>query len=249
MVIFVSTIHKIIDFVLPPRCILTGDIVDRQGMIAPQAWAQLNFVASPYCSSCGVPFDFEDNHEGNKCAACLKTPPVYDQARAALVYDDASRDLILPFKHGDKTHYVRGFLPWLKQAGGDLIERSDYIVPVPLHRWRLIQRRYNQAGIMTSYLAKECQKNYLLDGLLRVRATPTQGHMRVKERKKNVKKAFAVNPKHLLAVQGKSMLLIDDVYTSGATAEECAKVLKRAGAAEVNVLTLSRVVRPKNVNG
>ena len=244
-----SAMRKIIDFVLPPRCILTGDIVDKQGMVSPQAWAELNFVTSPHCNKCGVPFDFDDGHEGNTCASCLKTPPIYDQARAALFYDEASKDLILPFKHGDKTHYVLGFLPWLKQAGDDLIEKTDYMMPVPLLRWRLIQRRYNQAGIMTSYLAKQCHKNYLLDGLLRVRATQSQGHMRVKDRQRNVKKAFAVNPKYMLSIQGKTILLIDDVYTSGATVEECAKILKKAGAAEVNVLTLARVVRPNQING
>ena len=115
MVNFMNAFNKIIDFVLPPRCIVSGDIVDGQGMLSPAAWRDLNFIAAPQCVRCGLPFDFiEESHsEGDQCAACLKSPPIYNQARSALIYDDASRDIILGFKHGDQTQSVPCFIPWL----------------------------------------------------------------------------------------------------------------------------------------
>tara|TARA_B100000508_G_scaffold51641_1_gene40095 strand:+ start:1847 stop:2602 length:756 start_codon:yes stop_codon:yes gene_type:complete len=241
---------KFVDFILPPRCIVTGDIVDKQGMLSSEAWAGLRFISQPQCDRCGIPFDFEhdvqERGEGADCAACLREPPIYNKARSALVYDEASRELILPFKHGDKTHFILGFLPWLKQTGGMILEEVDLIMPVPLHRWRLLQRRFNQAGIMASYLSKEVGKSCCLDGLQRVRSTPTQGHMRAKERKKNVKRAFAVNHKYTDMIKGKRICLIDDVYTTGATVNECAQTLLNAGAIYVDVLTLARVVKPVN---
>ncbi|MEM9469524.1 MAG: ComF family protein [Pseudomonadota bacterium] len=247
MPVLQKNITKIVDFVLPPRCLMTGEIVDKQGMITPESWAQLNFIAAPFCDSCGIPFDFDiagsETEAGQKCATCLKKAPEYDQARAALIYDDFSRNLILPFKHGDKTHFVLGFLPWLKQAGGELIDQADLIMPVPLHRLRLFQRRYNQAGIIASYLGRQIQKPYVLDGLVRTRLTPTQGYLKAKERARNVRRAFSVNPKKIENIRGKNILLIDDVLTTGATVNECAKTLKQAGAKTVNVLTVARVVR------
>lgn len=238
---------KAIDFILPPRCFVTGEIVDKQGMISPKAWSDLRFITSPQCYRCGIPFDFEyDGQElegGSSCAECLKEEPLYRKARAALVYNDASRNLILPFKHGDKTHFVLGFLPWLKQAGGELIEQADIIMPVPLHWLRLLQRRFNQAGIMARCLAESCDKECLLGGIERTRSTPTQGHMRAKEREKNVKRAFSVPLKHVDTIKGKKILLIDDVFTTGATVSECTKILLKAGAVQVDVLTLARVVK------
>lgn len=238
---------KAIDFVLPPRCIMTGDIVEEQGMVVPRAWADLNFITSPQCDRCGIPFDFEYDHEDSEgdtsCAACLQESPIFNKARAALVYDDSSRSLILPFKHGDKMHYVTGFLPWLKLAGSELIDQADIIMPVPLHRWRLLQRRFNQAGVIASFLAKASNKSYLLNGIERIRSTPTQGYMRAKERKKNVKRAFAVPSKYTMDIKDKNILLIDDVFTTGATINECTKVLLKAGAKQVDILTLARVVK------
>lgn len=238
-----NALKTVIDFILPPRCIVTGDIVDNQGMLSPKAWTALTFISDPQCQKCGVPFEFDVGNSLSTCVKCLDKPPTYHQARSALVYDDASRDLVLAFKHGDKTHYITGFLPWLKRAGQDLIKVSDIVMPVPLHQVRLIQRRYNQAGIIAKYLAKDCDKTLMLDGLERVRSTPPQGFMNATERQKNVRRAFAVRLKHRMAIQGRTILLIDDVLTTGATIEECTQTLMAAGAKAVNVLTLTRTIR------
>lgn len=238
---------RLIDIVLPPRCPFTGEIVDSTGTVSPAAWAALSFIAAPYCDACGFPFEFSVPKGASEtlCAACLSDRPAYKHARAALVYNDASRDFILGFKHGDQMHSVVAMVPWLKQAGAGLLADAEVVVPVPLHRWRLLRRRYNQAAVIGRAVATACGKDFLPDALTRTRATPTQGHLKAKERAQNVKRAFAVHPGR--NVTGKKILLVDDVYTTGATINECVKVLLKAGAAEVSVLTLARVVKPGRV--
>lgn len=237
---------NLIDIILPPRCVFTGDHVDAQGTISPQIWASLNFLSDPLCRCCGFPFEFKvASGEEALCAACLKEKPVFTMARSALAYDEASKDFVLGFKHGDRMEAAVPMMPWLKMAGKDFWEQADVIVPVPLHRWRLLRRRYNQAAVMASYLGKSVSKTVCLDGLIRVRATPTQGHLKAKEREKNVRRAFAVNPCRSHMLKGKNIVLIDDVLTTGSTVTECAKELLNAGGSNVYVLTLARVVKPE----
>lgn len=241
--------NQIIDFILPPRCIVTGDVVSGQGMLSPQAWRDLNFLGEPLCLRCGIPFDFIEKIKlgDSICAGCLKNPPIYNQARSALAYDDNSRDIILGFKHGDQTQSVPVFVPWLKRAGGDFLENADYIIPVPLHRWRILRRRFNQSGLIAQYLSKNMEIECLLDGLVRVKSTPTQGHLDSAGRLKNVKNAFAVPDKIKPLIRHKRIVLIDDVFTTGATVNECTKALLKNGAGTVDVLTLARVVKPLRV--
>ncbi len=238
------------EWLLPARCPLTGEAVERQGMIAPTAWAALRFVAAPQCISCGIPLILAVETGGDaagahdfKCADCLTDPPCFAAARSSLVYDDASRKLILGFKHADQTYAVKTFVPWLVRAGAEFWPHDPLIVPVPLHRWRLLRRRYNQAALLAHGLAREIKQACIPDLLWRTRATPTQGHMKAAERSRNVKKAFAVNHRHVARMQGRHIVLVDDVLTTGATVRECAEVLLRAGAASVNVLTIARAVK------
>jgi ComF family protein len=239
--------NRLIDTILPPRCIVTGDLVDQQGMISPQAWAQLNFISDPQCYKCGYPFDFDSggSKDGNICAGCHKNPPVFNYARSALVYDDTSRNIILGFKHGDQTQSVPSFLPWLLRAGEEILAQSDYFVPVPLHRWRILRRRYNQAGLIAQYLSKETGIDCFMDLIDRHKATVTQGHLKTNERQKNVRNAFGIAEKHGKKIRNKHICLIDDVLTTGATVNECTKILLKCGAASVNILTLARVVKPQ----
>jgi len=207
-----SVVKRIIDFILPPRCIVTGDMVDTQGMVSASVWGDLNFVSSPYCHCCGFPFDYNPDEvgEGNLCITCLKYPPIYDYSRSALVYDDASRDVILGYKHGDQTYAVPTFIPWLERAGADIIDGVDMIIPVPLHPFRLLRRRYNQAGLIAQALSKNLRIECVIDCLKRVRSTPVQGYLEKSERKKNVRNAFRANKKYTDALKEKNILLIDD---------------------------------------
>ncbi|MCC6598127.1 MAG: ComF family protein [Alphaproteobacteria bacterium] len=231
-----------IDAVLPPRCVVSGAEVDRQGVIAPDIWASLNFIAEPQCAACGGPFEFEIE-AGGLCAPCLVERPVYETARAALKYDDYSRGLILGFKHGDRTQAAPAFVPWMKAAGHKMLAQAECLIPVPLHRGRLLARRYNQSALIAQALSKNTGIPTFVDALERVRATPPQGHMNIKDRRRNARKAFAVNPKRAGLIAGKTIVLIDDVYTTGATVQECTRILLKSGAQAVHVLTLARVVK------
>lgn len=229
---------------------MTGDIVDLPGTLSPDAWKNLSFIANPYCACCGLPFDFAPSsiEKDTVCAACLADRPDYTTARAAMAYDDASRDFILGFKHGDQIHAVVAMVPFLKLAGGDVWKAADYVLPVPLHRWRLLRRRYNQAGVMAQAMARETGVAYLPDALLRLRATKVQGHLGHRARADNVRSAFSIRPGLVQRIWDKKLILIDDVYTTGATVRECAKILLKSGAAEVHVITLARVIKPARVD-
>jgi len=238
-----SVCRKIIDFLLPPVCPATGQLVDRIGMVAADYWKSLNFIQAPFCDTCSLPFSYDSN--GNElCGACLDHSPVYRRARSALIYDDHSRDLILRFKHGDQTHASQVFVPWMIRAGHDLLEQADIVLPVPLHRMRLLKRRYNQADLIGRALARHYpDADYYPDSLIRIKNTVSQGHRSRSERTKNVKQAFAIRPRHDGLFDNKTILLIDDVYTTGATVNECAKILYRAKAKAVDVLTIAKIVR------
>ena len=230
-----------VDVVLPPRCPLNGDIVDKQGMISPEGWGGLEFITNPLCDHCGIALDFDVGDNG-KCMDCLENPPEFDSARAAFKYNDVSRNLILGFKHGDKTHIVRSFSPWLAQAGKEMMAGADFLVPVPLHHFRLISRRYNQAAMIAEALSKTVDIPHVPDMIKRIRSTPSQGHLAAEDRYKNVRKAFDIPDKYREKIRGKVIILIDDVYTTGATARECSKILRRYGAEQVHILTLARVM-------
>lgn len=234
-------VGRLVDSVLPPRCVVSGEIVERQGMVAPQIWAELDFVSAPCCACCGFPFEFEVEDK-TQCTACLAHKPPFETARAALKYNEASRSIVLGFKHADKTFAVKAFTPWLKRAGAHMLAEADFLLPVPLHPFRLLARRYNQAALMAFELGKATGVPCLPDALLRTRATHSQGHLSAKERHRNVRRAFAVNPRHKNMLQGKTVILIDDVYTTGSTVRECSKSLLRAGVGRVHILTLARVV-------
>jgi len=206
-------------------------------------WKNIRFISKPYCACCGAPFDIPVD-EGALCAACLDRPPDYAKARSAMIYDDASKNLVLGFKHGDRLHAVPALATWMQQAGKDLIDETSVIIPVPLHWWRLFTRRYNQAALLAQALSRGTGKPIAVDALKRIRATAPQGKMKRDERRKNVKNAFRLNPRYEQRVENKNILLIDDVLTSGATAGECARILRAAGAAKVSVLTLMRAQGP-----
>lgn len=239
---YIEFFKAVLDIILPPRCAGTGEIVGIQGAVSPEFWAELQFIEKPFCKICGLPFSFDAGEE-MLCANCLDVSPYFDQTRAAVIYNDASRKIILSFKFSDKTHYIKTFVPWMLRAGTELIKESDYIVPVPLHCKKLRQRLFNQSALLAQEIAKRSEKIYLAEGLVRARNTVPQKGLNKKERLSNVSGAFEVNKKHLKEIKDKTILLIDDVFTTGATLNECAKALKNSGASKVYILTIARVTK------
>jgi len=234
---------RALDAVLPPRCLGCGGAVDLQGALCPDCWRRLTFLGPPQCACCGLPFEFEVG-AGARCGACHADPPAFARARAVLAYDAGSRELILGFKHADRTYAAPPFGRWLARSGVELLADAELIAPVPLHRRRLWQRRYNQSALLALALGKAAGLPVAADLLVRHRATPSQAGRSRTARRRNVQGAFSVRPSRRGAVPGRRILLVDDVLTTGATVHECARVLRRAGAAAVDVITLARVVRP-----
>jgi len=230
------------DALLPPRCLACGAIVPGDGALCGACWGGLSFIERPWCACCGLPFEFAIE-DGAVCGGCAAGPPAFDAARAVLRYDDASRPLILSFKHGDRMQAGRHFGGWMARAGAELAQRADLVAPVPLHWRRLAARRYNQSAELARGVAAAAGIGLCVDLLRRIRATPSQGGLTRRARRLNVRGAFAVAPRRRPAIQDARILLVDDVLTTGATVEAAARTLKRAGAAGVDVLVLARVVR------
>lgn len=229
---------------LPPRCLRCPTAVDRPGTLCAACWEAIRFLAPPHCARCGFPFAYDAQAGADAmCGECMRRVPAYGHARAVLRYDDASRALVLGFKHGDRTHAAPAFGRWLARAGSELLDEAELIVPVPLHWSRLLARRYNQAALLSHALGRVAGIEVAPDLLVRRRRTPSQGRLSRAARARNVRGAFAVRARAAPIVAGRHILLVDDVLTTGATVEACARTLSRAGAAGVDVLTLARVVR------
>lgn len=228
---------------LPRRCLACGTPVDGQGALCASCWPSVQFLGPPFCSACGYPFEY-DPGEGVLCGACTAQSPAFRRARSVFVYDDASRGPLLAFKHADRTDAAPSFARLMMQAAPDLLSDADLIAPVPLHRRRLFSRRYNQSALLSRALASGTGLTSVPDLLVRSRHTPTQGGLSASARRRNVRGAFAMRPDKADRVRDAQVLLIDDVFTTGATVETCSRTLLRAGARAVDVLTLARVVRP-----
>jgi ComF family protein len=231
-----------IDVVMPPLALdrVRGAGPMQSPGLSAEAWTKIAFLETPVCDGCGAPQAYDAGPDA-RCPACLARKRAFDRVRAAVSYDDASRDLILKLKRADRTDLAGLFALWLSRAARDLIEDADAVIPVPLHPTRMISRRFNQAAEIARPLACRAGLPYLPDVLIRRRDTKSQGGRSASGRRRNVQAAFAVPPGAWPKVAGRRILLIDDVLTTGATAEACARVLKAAGASAVHVAAVARV--------
>jgi ComF family protein len=216
------------------------------GALEPELWARLQFLSEPLCARCGAAFDIAVDI-AQLCGACIARPPAYDRARAALAYGEVSRDLVLALKYQGRRDSLGVLAAWMASAGGALLQEADLIVPVPLHYFRLIRRGFNQSVWLAAALSRTSGVRLSVDALKRTRATPIQGGLSAEGRRRNVQGAFSARKSRIGLVKDRRVLLIDDVLTTGATAEACARALKKGGAACVDVLTLARVAGPRTV--
>ena len=239
--------RALLDLVLPPRCIACGVEIAEPHALCGGCWPKLEFIAAPMCRRCGVPLPHDPGPEAS-CAPCLARPPRYDRARAVLQYGPASRGMILRFKHGDRTGYSVAFAAWMERAGGELLAAADVLAPVPLHYRRLVWRRYNQAALLAVELGRRTGRPVAVDLLRRTRPTASQAGLGGRDRRRNLAGAIAVNPRRESQLQGRRVLLIDDVLTTGATVAACTRALLRAGAGAVDVLAVARTVRAQPID-
>lgn len=233
-------ITKFLNLICPPQCPICHKPIEEPHTLCPSCYAKLHFLAKPCCEICGRPFEYVAL-DTVICGACAKHRPYFSMARAVLSYDSFSKHLILAYKHGDHTELTPLLVKFLRQADKAIFENIDVIVPVPLHWTRALFRRFNQAALLGQALARATHIPFSARLLKRVRHTPSQGHMNQKQREKNVKNAFTVPRQE--SVKDRRILVIDDVMTTGATLNECARTLLKAGAKEVKVITLYRVLR------
>ena len=229
------------DIILPPMAHDSREATAAAGL-TPDAWSRIVFLEAPVCDGCGAAFEFDGGvFADDRCAACLARPYAFDRARAACVYDEASRGLILRFKHGDQQQFAPLFAHWIGRAAAHLTAEADVVVPVPLHPFRLLSRRFNQAAEIARPLARAADRDYLPDALVRTTHTLSQGGKSARGRRLNVKAAFAVTDAGRRRIKGRRILLIDDVLTTGATGEACARALIDAGARGVDLAVIARV--------
>ncbi|MEO6093997.1 MAG: ComF family protein [Novosphingobium sp.] len=237
---FVQALSQVVDLVFPPRCPLCGEGLLAQTGLCAACWSTLAIPGEPACVSCSRPFD-DGALAGATCAPCLADPPRHDGIAAATLYNDASRRLVLAFKHGRRIA-LAPMMARLIAAKLDAVDSDWVIVPVPLHRWRLWRRGFNQAALLAREIANLRGARLAVDGLLRHKRTPTLGGLGAKARARALVGAITVHPRRRGLIDGKRIVLVDDVLTSGATSDACVARLKRAGAREVVIACFARVL-------
>jgi len=236
----------VLDLVVPPQCPTCDRIVPMQGGFCAACFEMLTFLAEPCCDRCGSQLD--RRRVTPFCDSCIEDPPIFSRARAALAYDAASRQLILPLKNANRLELAGTLAPHMARIGAALLSQADILVPVPLHVRRLRARGYNQSVLLARAILRGRGREgpvLIPDAMLRLTHTPPLGDLSASERARTVANIFAIRPSRAQAIAGARVLLIDDVLTSGATANACARTLREAGARDVSVLVAARVADPR----
>lgn len=225
----------------PPICIGCRNLVAEPGTLCPSCWPRLRFIEEPWCAVLGTPFT-HDMGEGAVSPAAIADPPPFARARSAVAFAGAARDIVHGLKYRDRTDLAPWMARWMARAGRELLADADFVVPVPLHRWRFLRRRFNQSAELARHLCAQRGLRFAPELATRVTRTRQQVGLARRAREDNVRGAFAV-PKAMQArVKGARVLLVDDVYTTGSTVRALASVFLRAGATRVDVLTFARAL-------
>jgi ComF family protein len=235
-------LRRSLDLILPPHCLACSRPVTNAGTLCPSCWSAMRFIERPYCEQLGIPFAY-DLGTGALSAEAIADPPPFQRCRAVCGFDDVARRLVHGLKYRDRLELAGWMARWMARAGGELLAEADMVVPVPLHRRRLWRRRFNQSALLAGTIAAAAGKPMASQVLKRIRPTPQQVGLTAAERDENVRGAFRIAPEHRAAVAGRRIVLVDDVYTPGATVKAATRALVRAGASAVDVLVFARVVR------
>jgi ComF family protein len=248
--------QSLLNFVMPPLCPITDLKVQKKGELHPEGWQALDFISEPFCAACGLPFELSATTKVSKeslCGACaapddapfaLTGPRSFNSLRAVARYDEPSAKLVLALKNSDRMDIAPVLAGLMTGPGKQMLAQCDFLIPVPLHRGRLWSRRFNQSAEIARHICRNNLSNKkLLPGLLRrIKPTPQQKGLSADQRRRNVQGAFDLAPKSKINLKGKNIVLVDDVLTTGATMKACARVLRKAGAAQVHGLVFARVI-------
>ncbi len=230
--------------IIPPRCYSCGVIVFGDDGLCGKCASEIKHISRPLCMICGVPFLYEQ-YENAICETCSHKKPYYSMARCAIVYNQIASKIISSFKYSDKTGNLNLIDSLLKSCTSECLQGVDYIAPVPIHSFKLLKRKYNQSALIAAKIAKGSEIEFVPTLLVKTRQTKPQAVLSDVERRKNVRNSFALNKRYFNNIQGKTILLVDDVFTTGSTVNECAKVLIKSGAYRVNVITVARTMLEK----
>jgi ComF family protein len=237
----------VLDMLTPSQCLGCGTAVGEPTSLCVPCWSKLQHLDDPVCDMLGTPFAY-DQGPGMLSAAALADPPEWERSRAAVIFDEASRGLVHALKYEDRQEAGLLMARMMARAGRHLLAEADMIVPVPLYRWRLWRRRFNQSAFLAQRLSKISGKPWKPELLLRQRRTRSQVGLDLSERRRNVRGAFVLAAEGMGKLTNRNVLLVDDVRTTGATAEACALALKKAGAAKVSLLTFALVPAPAKIH-
>jgi len=228
-------------FIYPPSCLGCGCKTQNDGAFCVACWADIRFIERPYCEVLGIPFTY-DHGRGIVSAEAIASPPPFERLRAATIHDGPARKLVHQLKYLDRTDLARLMASWMLRASDGTVAACDCIVPIPLHRRRFLARRFNQSAELARHIAALSGKSFLASTLVRVKPTSRQVGLSAQARKLNVRGAFAIAAGREADIMGKRVVLVDDVYTTGATVAAAARRLKKAGAADVTVLTFAMAI-------
>lgn len=237
---------RIVKSFWPGRSLISGTQAYGPGPMSTEDWTALTFIAGPVCNICGQPQEI-DLGDAATCAPCSAKPPRWSRARAALAYDESSSRPILSLKRAGRRDGLETMAGWMSQVGRPLLDEADVLVPVPMHSSRLAMRGFNQAVWLAAAVGRQSHVPVHVTALKRIKRTPTQGGLTARARRRNVSGAFSVPDNTRPDVRGRRVVLVDDVHTTGATLNACARALRQAGAADVDALVLARVVRERDM--
>lgn len=233
-------IENLINYLLPICCSYCSNLLSNKALVCHECWPKLTFISAPLCACCGYPFNLNISDEKNSlCLNCIQNPPHYDSARSLIKYDDISRKIIHHFKYYDKTHLAEYFSQLLQSQMNNNTE-YHMVIPIPMHRLKRLFRLYNPAQILAQSLGNRLSLPVRCDILSKTKLTKTQTKLTKKQRIKNLRGSFKIHKAE--HIKGKSIILVDDVITTGTTIELCAKLLRQAGAAEIHVCSIARTV-------
>lgn len=239
----VSGIQTALAAVYPARCLTCGSVVDSDFGLCGPCWRDTQFIGGTICDCCGVPLPGADGGDRPHCDSCISAPRPWAQGRAALIYADTGRKLVLALKHGDRQEIAKPAALWMANAVRDCLEENTLLVPIPLHYWRMLKRRYNQSALLTKALATQLDRPFSLDLLQRTKHTQPLDGLGRAERHDTLRDAISLHPKRRHQIIGRPVLLVDDVLTTGATLSAATQALQAAGSGPVRVVTLARVAK------